>query len=179
MAVKAKSTDAAAAEAAAPTTEVVKADVSVAPKVIEAAPAAKTETTAAPVFGAAPVEVKKGMEKAMKTAEEFVAFSKDNAEAIVKSSQIWFTGVQDLSKHFAAAAQASMEESMSTFKAFAGVKSIKEVIDLQTALARSTIEKTVAETGKLTDASFKLTEQALAPITARVSVAVEKFSKAA
>ncbi len=115
----------------------------------------------------------------MKTAEEFVTFSQGNMEALMKSGQIWVTGVQDLSKHVAAAAQASMEESLSTFKAMTSVKSLKEAFDLQTAFARSAMEKTVTESSKLSDASFKLTEQALAPITARVTVAVEKFSKAA
>ena len=52
-------------------------------------------------------------------------------------------------------------------------------MDLQASLARSTMEKTLAESGKLTDASFKLTEQAIAPITARVTLAVEKFAKSA
>jgi phasin family protein len=124
-------------------------------------------------------KVKEGVEKAMKTAEEFVAFSQGNMEAIVKSSQIWATGVQSLSKHMADAAKATMEESMAAFKAMTSVKSLKDAIELQTSFARSALEKSMAESGKLTDASFKLTEQALAPITARVSVAVEKFAKAA
>lgn len=141
--------------------------------------AAKAVSEAAPAVETAQTKVKQGMEKAMKTAEEFVAFSQGNVEAFVKSSQIWVTGVQDLSKSFAAAAQASMEEGISTFKALTGVKSVKEAFDLQAAYARSTLEKSVAESGKLTDASFKLTEQALAPLTARVTVVVEKFSKVA
>jgi hypothetical protein len=37
----------------------------------------------------------------------------------------------------------------------------------------------VAQSTKLTEASLKLTEQAMAPITARVTVAVQAFSKAA
>ncbi|HQT76627.1 MAG: hypothetical protein B7Z80_25140 [Rhodospirillales bacterium 20-64-7] len=136
---------------------------------------AKTSATPQP----AQIKMKEGMEKAMKTAEEFVVFSQGNMEALIKSSQIWATGVQDLSKHIASAAQASIEESLSTFKALSGVKSLKDAVDLQAAFARSTLEKTIAESGKLTDASFKLTEQALAPLTARVTVAVEKFAKAA
>ena len=59
------------------------------------------------------------------------------------------------------------------------MKSLKDAIDLQASLTRTTIEKALAEFGKLTDASFKLTEQALAPITARVTLAVEKFAKTA
>lgn len=123
--------------------------------------------------------VKEGMEKAMKTAEDFVAFSQDNVEAFVKASQIWTTGLQDLSKHVVASAKESLDESIATFKAISTAKSLKDAFDLQAAYARSAMEKTLAESGKLTDASFKLTEQALAPLTARVTVAVEKFAKAA
>jgi phasin family protein len=130
-------------------------------------------------FEATQAKVKEGVEKAMKTAEELVAFNQGNIEAIVKSGQIWATGVQDLSKHLAAAAQASLDESMSAFKALAGAKSLKDAFELQSSFARAALEKSLAESGKLTDASFKLTEQALAPITARVTVAVEKFAKAA
>ncbi len=124
-------------------------------------------------------KIKEGVSKAMKTAEELVAFSQGNMEAIVKSSQIWATGMQDLSKHMAAAAQSSLDETMSAFKALSGVKSLKDAIELQSALARSLMEKSMAESGKLTDASLKLTEQTMAPITARVTVAVDKLGKAA
>src|SRR5262249_8879815 len=61
-------------------------------------------------------KVKEGMEKAMKTAEELVAFGQGNVEAIVKSGQIWAAGVQDIGKQVAANAQASFDETMSTFK---------------------------------------------------------------
>jgi phasin family protein len=128
-------------------------------------------------FGATQAKMKEGVEKAVKTAEELVAFNQGNIEAFVKSSQIWATGVQELSKQFAAAAQASLDESIAAFKALTSVKSLKDAFELQSSFARAAIEKSMAESGKLTDASFKLTEQALAPITARVSVAVEKFAK--
>jgi phasin family protein len=108
-----------------------------------------------------------------------VSFSQGNLEAVLKSGQIWAAGVQDLSKQVAASAQASFEETVSTFKALTSVKSLKDALDLQASLARTTLEKTLAESGKLTDASFKLTEQAIAPITARVTLAVEKFAKSA
>ncbi len=124
-------------------------------------------------------KVKEGMGRAMKTAEELVTFGQGNMEAVVKSGQIWAAGMQDLSKHMAASAQATFDQTVSTFKAFSSVKSLRDAFELQAAFARSAMEKTVAESGKLTDASYKLTEQALAPITARVSLAVEKFAKVA
>ena len=122
-------------------------------------------------------KAKENMEKAMKTAEELMAFGQGNFEAVMKSSQIWAAGMQDIGKQFAATAQASIEETMSTFKALSSVKSVKDAFELQSSFARAALEKTLAESGRLTDASLKLTEQTLAPITARVTLAVEKFAK--
>ena len=124
-------------------------------------------------------EVNTHMDKAIKSAEEFVAFSQGNVEAFVKSSQIWATGLQDLGKHFAASAQASIDETVAGVKALSSVKSFKEAIELQSTMTKTAMEKMVAETGKLTDASVKLAEQAIAPLTARVTLATEKFTKAA
>jgi phasin family protein len=97
----------------------------------------------------------------------------------VKSGQIWAAGMQDISKQVAATAQASFEETLSTFRALTGVKSLKDAVDLQASLARSTLEKTVSESSRLTDASMKLAEQTIAPLTARVTLAVEKFARTA
>jgi hypothetical protein len=52
-------------------------------------------------------------------------------------------------------------------------------MELQSGFARTAFEKAVAESNKMADASIKLTEQTLAPITARVTAAVETFGKTA
>ena len=124
-------------------------------------------------------EDKYTMENAIKSTEEIVSFGQGNVEAIMKSSQIWATGVQDLGKHFAATAQAQLDETMATVKALSSVKSLKEAMDMQSALAKTAMEKMLAETGKLTDASMKLAEQTMAPIAARVTLATEKFGRTA
>jgi phasin family protein len=123
------------------------------------------------------LQFKEGITKTMKTAEEVVAFSQGNMEAMIKSGQIWSTGLQDISKQMATSMRASYEETMSAFKALTSVKSLKEAVDLQVGLARSAVEKSVTESSKYTDASFKLAEQAMAPISSRVTLAVEKFGK--
>ncbi len=124
-------------------------------------------------------EMKANMEKAFKTAEEFVSFSQGNVDAVVKSGQIWAAGVQEFTKSFATLAQAQMDQTVSVWKAMSGVKSLKDAMELQTNLARSSVEAAMSESGKLTDASMKLAEQTFAPITARVTLAVEKFGRAA
>jgi phasin family protein len=124
-------------------------------------------------------KVKADMDKTIKATEDLVAFGQGNLEAFVKASQIWAAGVQELSRTVAATAQAQLDETLATVKALAGVKSLKEAVDLQTTLARASAEKVATEASKLTDASLKLAEQTWAPLTARVNLAVEKFSHAA
>lgn len=165
-------------EAAAPT-EIVAVEAVVADPEEPAAPAVVMVEAVVVETVAPPVPVKQHMEKVVKTAEEFVAFGQGNVEAFVKSSQIWAAGVQDLSKQAAATAQAQFEDTMSVFKAMTSIKSVKDLFELQSTYAKAAVEKTMSESGKLTDASMKLTEQALAPIAARVTIAVETFSKAA
>lgn len=138
---------------------------------------ATRETTQTTVT--AQTTVTQGMEKTMKTAEDFLAFGQSNMDAFVKSSQIWAAGVQDLSKQVAATAQASFDETMAAFKAMSGVKNPKDAMDMQANLVRANMEKAVSETGKITDASLKLAEQAIAPITAQMNAVVEKFAKVA
>jgi phasin family protein len=123
--------------------------------------------------------MRSGMQKAMKTAEDLLSFSQGNVEAITRSSQILATGMQDLSQSMAATARASLDDTMSAVKAITSVKSIKDLMDLQTSLFRAAIERTVSQTSHLTDSSFKLSEQAMAPIGARLSLAAEKFGRIA
>lgn len=122
-------------------------------------------------------KLKETMEKAVKQSEEVLAFSQGNLEALVKATQIYAAGFQDLSKHIAASSKISVEESVAFTKSMMGVKSVKEAVDLQTGFAKSSIEKAVSEANKITDATVKLTEQAVAPLTARISLAVETFGK--
>ena len=164
-----------------PIQEAAERVTSVAKRSGEAARAALKETAVAVSDAAAKGQKRMSgsMEKGMKTAEEFVSFNQGNIEALIKSGQILVNGIQDLGKQVAGQAQARFEDGMATFRALGSVKSVKEAIDLQATYVRSSVEKAMADTGKLTDASLKLAEQAVAPLTARVTLAVEKFSKTA
>ena len=122
-------------------------------------------------------KMKETMEKAVKQSEEMMSFTQGNMEALMKASQIYAAGFQDISKHLAASSKATMEDTMAFTKSLMGVKSVKEALELQTGFAKTSIEKVVTEGNKLTDATVKLAEQAIAPLTARVSLAVETFGK--
>lgn len=115
----------------------------------------------------------------MKTTEEIVTFGQGNVEAIVKSSQIFATGMQDLTKQIAATTQASFNEAINTFRAMTTVRSVKDALELQASLTRSTMEAALRQTTQAAETSMKVTERAMTPIAQRVTLAVGTFSRAA
>jgi phasin family protein len=110
-----------------------------------------------------------------KTIEQITSFGQGNVEAIMKSGQIWVAGSQAISKTMATTAQAHLDQTMSTWKALINVKSLREAMDMRASLTHAPFETAFAEAGKLTDASMKLVEETMAPITERITLAAEKF----
>lgn len=130
------------------------------------------------------VAMEKGMEQATKTAEGFfkaaeeaAEFGRGNIEAMTKAAQTLTSGMQDLGKQYFAVSQALTDHALESAKALAAVKSLKEAADIQAAFAKASFERTMAETAKLQEAAYRVAEQASAPLTARMTLAVEKFGK--
>ena len=128
--------------------------------------------------------MEKGVEEAQKAAAQFVKagedaveFSRGNVEAMTQAAQFYFTGVQDLSRQAIASAQSLSEQTIEGVKAMSAAKSLKDVTDLQASLFRTTFEKSVADMKALHEASVKLAEGSFAPLSARFTLAVEKFAK--
>jgi phasin family protein len=116
---------------------------------------------------------------AFKNYEDLLQFSKENVEAVVRSGSIFAKGVQDFSHSLVVLAQTSIDEQVAASKALIGAKSLKEVIDLSSTAAKTNFDKMLAESSKLSQITSKLAEEALVPLSTRVSAAVEKFFKSA
>ncbi len=114
---------------------------------------------------------------AFKGDDDLAGFGKDNVEAVLTSGAILAKGAQDLNNVWLGLAQASVEDAGGAAKALFGCKTLPEVVEVQTGLAQAQYEKLVAESRRLSTMSAKLAENASAPITARVTVAVETFTK--
>lgn len=148
-------------------------------------------TTAAPattIVDTGATQARAAMEKGMeqmtkqaetffKAAEEAAEFGRGNIEAMTKVTQTLAMGMQDIGKQMFAVTQALSDHAMESAKALAGVKSLKEAADIQASFAKAALERSMSETAKLQEATFKLAEQAYAPLTARMTLAVEKFGK--
>ncbi|HWL21174.1 MAG TPA: TIGR01841 family phasin [Bradyrhizobium sp.] len=114
---------------------------------------------------------------AFKGFEDFSAFGKDNFEAMVQANTLFAKGIEDFGKEFLSLTQANLETAATATKAIFSAKSLKEVVELNSELTKSGIEKLVSTSSKLSELGMKVTTDALAPINARVNVAVDKLLK--
>ncbi|MGE5516164.1 MAG: phasin family protein [Bacteroidota bacterium] len=115
--------------------------------------------------------------QAVKSSEEALAAAKENVEAVVKAGQMLAQGLQDLSKSVVVLTQEAVEESLASTKKLLAAKTLHEAVDLHSAHAKAQIDRMLAESARLTEASRKLFEEALAPIQDRVHSTVDKITK--
>ncbi len=118
-------------------------------------------------------------EKGTVLASEMGEFSKHNVEAIVESGKILANGMQDMAKSYVVEGKAAVSTMTSDVKEIAAVKSPTEFVQLQGQIASRNFDATVANVSKTTEAWVKLANEAFAPISSRVSVAMDKVRKAA
>ncbi|WP_095012863.1 phasin family protein [Tsuneonella mangrovi] len=124
-------------------------------------------------------KAKAGFEKAKTYATDVAEFSKGNFDATVESTKILASGVQDMARGEVEAAKSAYETATADMKAFAGIKSPTDLFKLQGEIARRNFDAAVAHYSKNAEATMKLANDAFAPISSRMSLAAEKFSKVA
>ncbi|WP_421995275.1 phasin family protein [Roseococcus sp.] len=146
--------------------------------------AAQAKQIATDGVAQARVAVEKTMETANKTAgdlmkasEEAVEFGRGNFEAVSKATQAYMAGMQDLSRQTVTMFQSFSEQAIEATKTLSALKSLKEAADFQASFAKTAFERAVADATKLQEASLKLAETAMEPISARVTLAMEKMTK--
>ncbi|MGB4102181.1 MAG: phasin family protein [Alphaproteobacteria bacterium] len=122
----------------------------------------------------------KHMETTLNTAaaqlEKCACAGKSNMDAMAQCSTIMAKGFEEMSKNMMGWMQSAMEQSMATGKQMLAVKTLREMVDLQTEFMRGFMDNSVAETTKLGEISARVANQAIAPISARVNEFVETMA---
>lgn len=108
---------------------------------------------------------------------DVAAYNKENVEAVVQSGTVFAKGLETLSKAVMAYTQAQYEQGVTVAKAMMGVKTMRELVDLQSEYARTSFDAMVAEATKVSEISVKVANEAIEPLSARVNATVEKMAK--
>ena len=122
-------------------------------------------------------QVEKTSNAMFKGYDEISAINKQNIDAMVKSSTIFAKGFEAISKEFFSYTQNAMEMNVANTKALFGAKTLKDVVDLQSEMARKSFDSALAESAKLTEMSVEVSNKAFKPLQDQVNVTVEKMTK--
>ena len=105
------------------------------------------------------------VKRSQKVAEELADIARGNVEAFVESGRLATEGARSIGQDVVSKSRASAE-----------AKSPTEFFQLQTELAKSSFDRLVAESSKLTESFVKLAGEAVQPLSTRASVNVERLN---
>lgn len=131
------------------------------------------------VVADAQAKAQEAFEKGSAALGEAGEFAKGNVEALVESGKIFASGIQELSTGLVAEAKSAFETATADAKELATLKSPADLLKLQSELMRRNFDAAIAFGSKNSEAMMKLANEAFAPISGRVSLAVDKIKKAA
>jgi phasin family protein len=117
---------------------------------------------------------KDSIEKSLATLGEVNAHSKKNLEAVVASVTAATKGAEALGAQAMAYSKKALEDQVAAAKSLTGAKSVQEVVELQTAYAKSALEAYIAEMTKASETVSNSVKECFSPINERVTALVER-----
>jgi phasin family protein len=121
---------------------------------------------------------KGGVEKTLAAFSEANAHSKKNLEAFVASATAAARGAETVGAQAMAFSKKAFDDQVAAARSLAGAKSLQEVVELQTNLARSFLESYMSEVGKLTETVSASVKDSIKPLNERVTDVVERIQSA-
>ena len=121
---------------------------------------------------------KDGIEKSLSALGEVNAHSKKNLEAVVASATAATKGAEALGAQAMAYSKKVLEDQAAAAKSLTSAKSVQEVVELQTAFAKSALECYVAEMNKASETVAASVKECFQPINERFTAFVERFQTA-
>ncbi|VWX53421.1 phasin family protein [Novosphingobium sp. 9U] len=118
-------------------------------------------------------------EKSSTVFGEVGEFAKGNVEAVIASGKILAEGAQEIGSTIVAEGRTAFESMTGDIKELAAAKSPTDFLKLQSDIVRKNFDSAVAYGSKNSETFLKLMNDAFAPISGRVSLAVEKARQAA
>ena len=122
----------------------------------------------------AQAKAKAAFEKSSVAFGEAGDFAKGNVEAVIESGKIFAEGLQGIGSELVAESRTAFETFTGDIKELAAAKSPTDFFKLQGDILRKNFDSAVAYGSKNSEAALKLFSDTVAPISGRVSVAVEK-----
>ena len=121
---------------------------------------------------------KDSIEKSLSALTEVNIYSKKNLEAVVASVTAATKGAEALGAQAMAYSKRSLEDQVAATKSLTSAKSVQEVVELQTAFAKQSLEIYLAEVNKASETVAASVKECFQPLNERVTAFVERFQTA-
>lgn len=122
----------------------------------------------------AQAKAKAAFEKSSQLMGEVTDFTKGNVEAVMESGKILAEGVKGLGSSIVTESRSAFEVMSGDIKDLAAAKSPTDYFKIQGDMMRKNFDSAVAYGSKNSETMLKLMSDAMAPISGRVSLAMEK-----
>jgi phasin family protein len=129
--------------------------------------AAKLRQTAAEAVQAQQAAVSKLLAQSVKVQDEAVAAARQNVDAANRAGIAWT---------IAASAKDWHESAIAASKAVLAAKTLSEVAEVQTNFAKTSYDKVISESVKISELSTKAAKDVFAPIGQQLKASAERFS---
>jgi len=118
------------------------------------------------------------VEKSLASINEVNALSKRNLEAVAASVTAAAKGAESLGAQAIAYSKKAFEDQVAQAKALSGARSVQEVVELQTAFAKTSIEAYIAEMNRASETVSSAVKDSLRPLNERATAFVEQLQAA-
>jgi phasin family protein len=122
-------------------------------------------------------QVEKAFPQAVGKFDEAAAFAKESLDAGFASAEIANKGFDALAEEVAAYGKKAAEASFANVKALSGIKSVQDLLEVQTGFARAAFDQAFAGATKMAELAVKTANEAVEPLQTRVAKVVEKYGK--
>jgi phasin family protein len=116
------------------------------------------------------------VKKSQKVAQELADITKAKVEAIVEAVKVAVDGARSISQDALARGREGAEQTADAIRSLAEAKSPTEFVQLQGELARTSFDRMVAETSKLTESMVKLAGKAFQPLSNRATANAQSLN---
>lgn len=115
----------------------------------------------------------------LKGYEDAAQVSKENVDAAIRSSQVLAKAAEELGKAIYSFTQSSVELGVQASQAALNVRTLQDLVDVQSEYARNSMDHMIAGTSKISDMAVKVANEVMEPINQRMNEAIDKLNKAA
>jgi len=122
----------------------------------------------------AQTKAKDAFEKSQAMLGEVGDFTKGNVEAVIESGKIYAAGMQEMGSSLVAEGRSAFETMTADVKELAAAKSPTDFFKLQSEMMKKGLDSAMATGSKNSETMLKLMSDAMAPLSGRMSLAMEK-----